>query len=320
MRIGNRRAEFINYRKPGIFMITMNKLRGIPDFGIVRPKSGTNTDSPIIHTAFSTMGACVFTALSNLSLLAPHLKRMRAVIMPDHIHFLVRIMAEMEQPLGYHMAVFKREALRIAIDRNLLPAGTKSMFQTGFNDQFLRHSRSLDVLYNYIDSNPDRLWSRIKNPNFFSRITNAKILGEECSLYGNLGLLQNPFIYPVIVHRSDVGKTLEDKLAFWRYGMANGGVLVGAFIADMEGKIFKGAAGYGGKLILISRRQLDPRQKPSGILYRLCERGQLLIIMPKITFSRPADGSLSRGECLFMNHFAERMAAAVTQGELSYLR
>ena len=96
--------------------------------------------------------------------------------------------------------------------------------------------------------------------------------------------------------------------------MKNGGVLVGAFISEAENEIFKGAAKFGGNIILISNKSFEKREKPTGKLFDLCETGQLLIISPKMDFSKLNQAAsqkqkISRAECLFMNSFAEKLAA-----------
>lgn len=287
-------------------MITMNFLPGLPAFSqLVKTPPGSK--KPPIWVDLQRLGYCIYYALQDLPSLSPELALRQYVIMPDHLHLIIEILRHSDRALGDHLAVFKRRAFAHADSRGLLADGCRSLFVPGFNDQFLRSGRSLDVLYQYIKNNPADLWTRRENPDFFRRLVNVDIAGTKCNLYGNIHLLHNPFIYPVVIHRRDTGAILEAKKELWRYALANGGVLAGAFIADTEKFIFRGAAAYGGKLILISNHSFAKREKPSKALRDLCSRGQLLIISPEMPFA-PSPKGISRQECLFLNAFAHKIA------------
>lgn len=308
MRIGNHRAPFINYHKPGIFMITMNKLPSLPDFSRLSV-SHTSQLEPIVRPHYYKLGFAIYDSLLNFNKITPDVVIDQYVIMPDHIHMIARIIRENFRHLGRHLAIFKRNVFENARQKNLVPHGCDSIFVPGFNDQFLRHDRSLDVLYQYIRKNPHRLWVRQEKPENFKRKNSAIVCGVECQLYGNLHLLDNPFIFPVIIHRRDMEAEIENKKKLWRYALCNGGVLASPFISKGEKKIFEGAARWGGKLILISNQELGNREKPSKALFELCEKGQLLIIAPKMNLT-PTDKDLSREECLFMNSLAEKISVS----------
>lgn len=307
MRIGNHRAPFIDYRKPGIFMITVNRLPGLSDFSRLRVETAESNTK--IGVNYHALGFCVFHALKDFKAITPRIEVMQYVIMPNHLHFLLEIKETMERALGDYIAVFKRKIFLEASAKGLIPDNFQSIFEPGFNDQFLRSDRNLNTIYEYIRSNPYRLWAIRTHTEYFRRINETKILDTDCSLYGNLTLLQNPFIYPVVIHRKDTEAQLAKKMEIWRYVLVNGGVLAGAFISKAEKKIFEGAAQYGGKIILIQNKAFEKKEKPSGQLFKLCEQGQLLIISPKMEFPISEKG-ISRQECLAMNAFAERLSAS----------
>lgn len=305
MRIGNRRAPFIDYSKPGIFMVTVNKANGLPPFSRLTDTSTETKEK--IGVKHYDLGFVIYHALKSFKTICPHIEIMQYVIMPDHLHVLMRIMKPLDAPLGNFIAIFKRKVFLEAEKTSVPLNGSRSIFEPGFNDQFLRWDRNLNVIYNYIRQNPLRLWKIKQDPLYFSRISDKTIDGRHCSLYGNLNLLTNPFISEVIIHRKDTPEELARKKELWRYILANGGVLVGAFIADAEKEIFRGASGYGGKIILVSNRGLEKREKPAGELFSLCSKGQLLIIAPELTVP-PSEKGITRAECLQLNAFAERLA------------
>lgn len=309
MGIGNSRASWIDYRNPGIFMITMNKASSMPDFcrivrdnSILDPKVG-------VKNPYSKLGFTIFDQLKSIKELNPHLQVLQYKIMPDHIHFLIEITDRMERPLGDYMAQFKVEISRAAIKHRVIAPQKASIFEQGFNDQYLRSDRCLDDFFTYIQENPYRLWVRWKYPHFFRRINHRQILGTDCHFYGNFQLLKNPSKDAVVVHRRYSQGELAMKRAEWKYTIDNGGVVVGAFIEDREKEVFRYAASTGGKIILISNKALADREKPYESLFNLCASGQLLIISPELP---PLTGkaNVSRRQCVLMNSFAEKLAAA----------
>ena len=308
-KIGNRRAPFINYRKPGIFMITMNKLEGIPSFGSLVRNPYEPDKYKQIRVDYSKLGFEIFDVLKNFKNIVPGAKVDQYVIMPDHIHFLVNIYEELEMHLGQYLGILKREIFEKIHSKNLIPSDFNSIFEPGFNDQFLRYNRSLDGLYKYIRRNPYRLWIRFESPEFFRRIYQQEKFGIKYDLYGNPFLLNHPFKYPVVVHRSDMmnPEIIRKKREIWEYAVFNGGVLIGAFISEEEKKFRDLAFENGGKVILLKNSSYDKREKPSEAYSELCRSGNLLILSPDMT---PVLGKRRefRQECLFMNAFAERIA------------
>ena len=309
-KIGNRRATFIDYKKPGIFMITMNKLQGVPPFSKLVKNPYEPDKYKSVRPDYSDIGFIIFKNLKNLKENNSGIIVRQYIIMPDHLHFILEITKELDTEVGNYLAIFKRNIFKEAIELKLMPSSLGTVFEKGFNDQYLRFDRSLDGFYQYIKKNPYNLWIRLQNPDFFRRKYGHKLFGVECDLYGNIQFLENPFIESVIVHRSDSAQIRKQKLELWRYTYQNGGILIGAFISPHEREIFKEALSFGGKIIRISNRGFAKREKPSEGLLSYCEKGQLLIISPRIDFiPYPERRPVRREECLFMNNLALRIAA-----------
>ena len=225
--------------------------------------------------------------------------------MPDHIHFVLFVTDRTERGLGDYMALFKGKISRATWDAGLLPE-KYSVFDEGFNDQILTARRSLSVLIHYVCCNPYRLLVRKENPRFFERKDYKMIAGENCMIYGNVQLLDNPFIEAVIVHRCDDAKEYERKIDLWRYTGLNGAVLAGAFIAPREKPVLKEALEDGYKLILISHIPFPEIFKPAGRLFDLCTLGRLLMLVPLTCSGRPRP---TREDCKIMNHLAETLSS-----------
>ena len=294
-------------------MITMNKTPACPWFSYLE-EHPLYSSLPYRHITANCreLGFIIADCLNNFSqIFGAPVEIYDKVIMPDHIHFILRVTSNLERHLSDYLYFFKNKVYDIAIERALIPNGSNPIFEYGYNDQFLTHDRSLDVLKKYIRNNPYNLWVRSKNPLFFERRV-IEIKGEACQSYGNHTFLENPFIFPVIFHRKykNEMKTWEKLKRNFDYVIDNGGVIASAFVNEREKEIFKAAIQRGGKIIYFSNNFLEDRAKPSGEIYELCKRGQMLRLSPmafKGQNHKKSPGEL-RQDCLLMNRITERLS------------
>lgn len=301
--IGNTRANFLDYHKPGLFMITMNKERQVPIFSSIIEEDNENKSGVYVIT--TDLGNIIREYLENIEKVCVHLEVWNYIIMPDHIHFLIYIKRKMDLTLGEYLAKFKKLINDEAKAKGLLTESQLRVFELGFNDLFVSKKIRINTIKRYIQNNPYWLWLRHKHPEYFEKIYNINLLDVKCSFYGNISLLDNPFKFPVVVHRADTCEQLNQKYELWRYAIKNGGVLCGAFISKKEKAIRDEIFMNGSKMILILSYSFDKREKPKGKLLDMCENGQLLIISPEFPFPRNEDSF--RKECVFMNNFAEKL-------------
>lgn len=272
-------------------MVTLNKLPGVTDFGILQGDSrlpvGQKGGSFVSATA---IGSAIKEVLRQFYLIEPNIRILQYALMPDHVHVLLFVEQHTEEILGRIIARFKVEVNKTA--------GMKQVFAKGFNDQILKSTRSLDVIYNYLRSNARRLAVRRANPEFFRRV-NALTIGEMTyQAYGNFQLLECPFKEQVVVHRSDTPEQRHHARERWLYTAANGGVLVSPFISPAEKAVRTDAEEAGGRFILITNRPMEDRYKPTGRDFDLCEQGRMLILSANLP------GSLTRSVCLGLNALA----------------
>lgn len=285
------RAPWHDYRSRCIYMITLSKGLEIPAFCDL---TGT-LEQPNIN--LSPLGKIIRNTIYNISDLHSAFRLLQYIVMPDHVHFILFVGSPLEEPLGTYIA-----RLKVAINQQ---AGTLGIFTNGFNDQILRHSRFLNVIFQYIRQNPYRLAVRKSYPDYFRRIDSIKIGDKYYSTYGNQFLLQNPFIEQVVVHRSDdEAKRLADREQ-WLYTASNGGVLVSPFISPAEKAIRAEAEELGGRIILIINEPFRERFKPAAHDFEQCIRGKLLIIAPAAGSGTP----LTRSACMAMNALAALVAS-----------
>ncbi|MCH5225986.1 MAG: hypothetical protein J1D77_08280 [Muribaculaceae bacterium] len=309
MSIGNWRASFIDYRKPGIFLITMAKNDCIPPFSSIL-RTGRDDKYKGTNVKYDPIGYVISEKIKNFSELFPKLRILQYIIMPDHIHFILQITEELDKHLDAYMQEFKTKIFETCLQANLV-SHSDFIFKYGYNDQFLIHSRKLNDLFVYIWENPYRLWIRKTKPEYFTKANEVSIFEVNCQLYGNLELLKNPFIYPVVVHRRYTEEKKKSLRQQWEYAVNNDGVLVSAFISKEEKPWFELACRKGGKIILFQNYGYSEREKPRKKLFDMCEQGKMLIISPKfpdeieLPIGKNGKPELTKKQSRFMNEIIE---------------
>lgn len=230
------RAPWHDYTQRCIYMITLNKNPLMENFGILqgdyRIPTGQKGAAFISSTA---LGKAIKSTLRRFNSTEPNVRVLQYALMPDHLHILLFVEYPTEDTLGKIIARFKIEVNKAS--------GITGIFAKGFNDQILKSSRSLAVLYRYLRENARRLAVRRARPEFFRRVNALEIGRKTFQAYGNFQLLDCPFKEQVIIHRADSSETRQKNREQWLYTAANGGVLVSPFISPAEKEIRKEAEG-----------------------------------------------------------------------------
>lgn len=292
----NYRAPWHDYTKRSVYHITLLKNPGIPDFGSLVGDYRLPIEAKgSVHLEASYIGKAVKRALKEMSVIHPALRVYQYALMPDHLHLLLGVEADLDEVVGRKIGRFKHRVNEMA--------DCGSVFAAGFHDCILDPSRTFATVIKYLRANAYRLAIRKAHPDFFRRVMDIELAGNRCSAYGNIQLLSNPFKAQVIVHRADSDAEFSRKKDLWLYTAANGGVLVSPFVSKREKEVRQAAEALGGSVILIGNTPLAEREKPSGHNFELCASGRLLYISlnESIDFSRLA--------CNRMNHLAEIIAS-----------
>lgn len=308
---GNYRHPFLDYVSPGIFMITLMKKDGIPFFSYPHEDKRFSLPEKRISTRYYGIGQAIRRSFEEFKDEEPKIGIIQHVIMPDHLHFILQIRETLDEHLGRKIGRLRNKMLRKAQSEGYVSEREGSLFQTGYNDQYLNANRSLKDLINYVKLNPYNLWIRKQNPNYFQKLNDLNFCDEACRAYGNLSLLANPFKYAVVVHRRFSSEELERRIAIWRYAMRNGGVLVSAFIHSLEKRILEEALAMDAKVIKLDEVKAPERWKPSGEDLQRCNKGNFLHLYPiaaePLKRFRKNGKNISREECKYFNAFAEKM-------------
>jgi len=286
-----------DYRQPAFYMITMSALDRRPRFATCAENRTTLTED----------GQLVYDLWHRIAKDYPQISLSTLVIMPDHLHGIVRVTEHMEKPIGVPLRAFKSQVTSALRKRYASP--DLQIWAPGYHDWAVWRRGSLNAYIQYIRDNPRRYCLRKAHPDLFRRINNLRHerlpADETWTGYGNLFLLDKPELYALQVSRRIVPEALETLQAEMLECVGNGGVLVSPFISPGEKDIARAALDAGGTVILMKPDGFPPCFKPHGKYFDLCVQGRLLILAcrPPATAATP----VTRDLCLAMNRWCQHI-------------
>lgn len=142
-----------DYKAPCIYMITMTLADRLSmALGkLVVDSDGNGEASKITaHIELTAAGRAVEAQWRRMGEITPQIKPMDIVIMPDHIHGILRVTERLKRPLGQILAGFKTGSSKAA-------TGQGGLWSEGFQDSILFREGQLHSMFNYLRDNPRRL-------------------------------------------------------------------------------------------------------------------------------------------------------------------
>jgi REP element-mobilizing transposase RayT len=287
-----------DYRIPAFYMITMATLGRKPLFATCEnAKSTLNDDGWLVYQLWHRM-AKDYAQVETSTL----------IIMPDHLHGIVRVKEQMAKPVGVPLRAFKSQVTSALRKRYGNPE--MKVWTPGYHDLAVWRRGALAAYTHYLIDNPRRHCLKKENPDLFSRVNNLRHprlpQDETWSGYGNLFLLDQPELRELRVSRSIPPDQLEELRKETLEWIKSGGVIVSPFISPGEKEIAKTALDAGGAVILMKPDGFDRYFKPRGKYFDLCLQGKLLILACRPC--APAASTLTREICLRMNRWCTEIA------------
>ena len=102
------------------------------------------------YIALSPAGEAVLAEFLRIGEHHPEIKPLFMQVMPDHVHFIIKVERLMGKPLGNAIGGFKAGSSKAAI-------GSPGLWAEGFHDTILFHEGQLDAMFSYLKDNPRRL-------------------------------------------------------------------------------------------------------------------------------------------------------------------
>lgn len=313
-----RRHRTHNYNDVGTYMVTVVIEGRKPVFGYV---DGNIKASPNDHdypmTILSPLGQKVlYEEIPKIHSFFPMVEVWKTCIMPDHIHLILRINAQLPQKktLGTIIGAFKGGVSRAA--------GQGSLFEDNYNDRILMRSGQLENWKAYLSANPFRWLIRHTHIEVMQRALCLEINGIRYGAFGNFLLLRHPEKIQVFFHRKmidDRNKNTREtnthetntsqapsaplcvrrqpnihsplipteQTLYWQTESkrlietaVQGDVLVTPGISECEKRIKNECLRYNLRLIHLQAEPINRFWKPEKSRFEACATGSLLILAP----------------------------------------
>lgn len=293
-----------DYKTPFYYMVTLKRLNGLLPLSQIGPEglveNGITAAFNAVISSFHRTWHCIDAITS-------------FVVMPDHIHLLIRIRDVLPRKslpiLVWQLAralsrvYWEIAAVRFAgaavpahpivggrfAEARLRPplprfAGGGSarplpIFASEWHDWIVKKRGQLETFRRYIAENPARAWLRRVNAQYFGRISEVDFCGRRWFAYGNTALLDLPVIQPFKCTRSLVKDSPEwNAFTAAAARIGPGGAGVGTFMSPCEKECGNAIARAGGNWVVLSPEGFGPRWHPPREKERFCAIGRMLFL------------------------------------------
>ena len=282
----------------GRYFATMTIERRRPLLSEVRPGG---------YTHWTPTGECVKAHLEELTTRYP-IAIDRMALMPDHIHLCFRVTAALSISILRILSdcrCFAQKAAGFNATTNRLWAPDYHIF-VAFNRT--AYARCID----YTANNPKRWWLTHDTTQLLTpTIATHPLLPIQYTwqFVGNLGLLESPLLFPIIIHRADTSEQIAHLTQQARFAIQAGGTLIGGFISPKEKALLKDLYAEAPDLRLISLvpHTLNNYKPPASALNAFNYGRRLLLTT---TPDYPSDRPCLRDVCLRHNAIALQLSEA----------
>lgn len=274
------RAPWMDYQDPSIMLLTLVTTDRMPLLGkLVR--------ETIQHTP---LGEKVAKEIERIPTYkgAESIEIYSYVVMPDHVHILLRIHDRLPLHLGHYIRWFKRQCTLACSDLGVTSPSDKLLpFAAEYHDRQLTHRGQLAHMARYIQDNPRRLALKRANKELFTIHQNIRIRQLPCTTMGNMFLADDPIKQVIKCSRSLTQEQIDSQKAECIAEAEKGVVHITAAISEGEKQIARALREGGHPLIILLHKGFpkpdDPHYryyKPAGVYFEACAKGKLLLIEP----------------------------------------
>lgn len=304
-----KRLEGFDYRLPYYYMVTLKRLPGLCAFSELDPAHpATVCPTPVTQA--------LEVAIRDFLAASPGIERIQPyVIMPDHLHLLVKLNGEVSDRLA--LPIYVRILVRVLTHAYCTATGhCGPVFEPGFHDFIVKRQGQLHNFAHYILENPRQALLRATARDLFmprAVINHWRLAGfPAVTAVGNVELLEEPALLAVKLSRSvqpgtSAWQEMERFYSRWRPGM----VAIGTWFSPAEQYARRLILAREGSLIVLSPRAYERRWHPSGEeAQRHCAEGRLLTLFPFDAPIYSEDVGETRRRCLRLNALAKAAEAA----------
>lgn len=271
----------MDYKDPSILMITLVTTNRQPILGILKGETIERTK----------LGQAIAEEINRIPTYngAESIEIYSYVIMPDHVHILLRIHDRLPKHIGQYIAWFKIKCTDACSALTGGPVSeTMRPFAPEYHDRLLKGKNQLSHMVRYIQDNPRRLALKRANKDLFRIRQNQQINTIPCTVLGNIFLIEHPLRQVLQCSRRLTQEQIDNLKADCLREAADGTVYVTAAISEGEKQIARALREAGFPLIILLEKGFptpdDPHYsyfKPQGVYFEACAAGKLLLIEPR---------------------------------------
>ena len=271
----------MDYKDPSILMITLVTTNRQPILGILKGETIERTK----------LGQAIAEEINRIPTYngAESIEIYSYVIMPDHVHILLRIHDRLPKHIGQYIAWFKIKCTDACSALTGGPVSeTMRPFAPDYHDRLLKGKNQLSHMVRYIQDNPRRLALKRANKDLFRIRQNQQINTIPCTVLGNIFLIEHPLRQVLQCSRRLTQEQIDNLKADCLREAADGTVYVTAAISEGEKQIARALREAGFPLIILLEKGFpapdDPHYsyfKPKGVYFEACAAGKLLLIEPR---------------------------------------
>ena len=270
----------MDYKDPSILMITLVTTNRQPILGILKGETIERTK----------LGQAIAEEINRIPTYngAESIEIYSYVIMPDHVHILLRVHDRLPKHIGQYIAWFKIKCTDACSALTGGPVSeTMRPFASEYHDRILKGKNQLSHMVRYIQDNPRRLALKRANKDLF-RIRQNQLIGTiQCTVLGNIFLIERPLRQVLQCSRRLTQEQIDNLKADCLREAADGTIYVTAAISEGEKQIARALREAGFPLIIFLEKGFpapdDPHYnyfKPQGVYFEACAAGKLLLIEP----------------------------------------
>lgn len=302
------RAQWMDYQQPAIYLLTLVTNNRVPVLGELIGES----------IQCSALGTKVAQEIDRIPTYhdASAIEIYKYVIMPDHIHILLRVKERLPKHLGRYIYWFKVRCSKLysaektphksrfledsasrqglsntanCQDLADFPASKTPtfLFAPEYHDRVLTGKNQLEHMWRYIQDNPRRLALKRANKELFRIYQDIRIQDIPCTTLGNMFLAEYPLMRVIQCSRSLTQEQIDALKEECLIESENGAVHISAAISKGEKQIARALREAGYPLIVLLHEGFpkpdNPHYKfykPQGVYFEACAAGKLLLIEP----------------------------------------
>lgn len=279
----------MDYKDPSILMITLVTTNRQPILGILKGETIERTK----------LGQAIAEEINRIPTYngAESIEIYSYVIMPDHVHILLRVHDRLPKHIGQYIAWFK---IKCTDACSVLTGGpvseTMRPFAPEYHDCILKGKNQLSHMVRYIQDNPRRLALKRANKDLFRIRQNQLINTLPYTVLGNIFLIEHPLRQVLQCSRRLTQAQIDNLKADCLREAADGTIFITAAISEGEKQIARALREAGFPLIILLEKGFpapdDPHYsyfKPQGVYFEACAAGKLLLVEPHAEVLERAD-------------------------------